>query len=142
MIKRRTFLSTTVICGSLGLLPKNTDKTTITIYYDKAHGIGDVDLEKIGSVQAVKLIKEKINDKWEDGGWISKIRINKDSINDIFIRGLVSRNSQRWPIQMIIKENNQPTLIKNIWIERLGSSEDAKNQIIINDVNFLAECIE
>ncbi len=123
------------------------ENVQITVYFDHKNAHNDrYDpttkedrnmMTKIGAIQTI-IVKEK-SDDGDVKGWISRLRLDKDTLAGIFSRAFVHRNSQRWPMQIIIDDDDGTTRIENVWIERMGYSYTTNNYILATDIDFIAE---
>ncbi|KKN61018.1 hypothetical protein LCGC14_0526430 [marine sediment metagenome] len=103
----------------------------VTVYFDHKNANQDThdpttkerrDMKKVGECQTIKMIENPNVEHLE--GWISRMRLDRAVMTDIFSRAHVTVQSQRLPIQIIIHEKDddkeKDTLIENIWIEKNG----------------------
>jgi len=105
-----------------------------------------VGTELVGAIQSISLLDSlQKNSATGYSLWISRMRINKEKLKNIFSGDVFIINAQTYPLQIVIKEDNKEVLrFHNTWIS--SSSKDlytytTGDWTIAQDINLECESI-
>jgi hypothetical protein len=96
----------------------------------------------IGAIETLT-IKESHNTHPEI--WVSRMRMDRAKLADIFTNGDFYVAAQRWPFHILIEDSGETQIIKmeahNIWMSSIGKYYMSQDWIIAEDINLQAEYV-
>lgn len=76
-------------------------------------------------------------------GKIFRLRLDRYRSSEIFSNTVPTKNTQRWPLQIIIADTytdkKNQKLIENVWIDKIDWTYLSEDFVICQGINFSAE---
>lgn len=96
----------------------------------------------IGAIQSISIQEKRSPDGYDSvTAKISRVRFDKMRIAEAFSRGFLHVNSQRYPFDIEIEDENFITILKNVWITSLAYTYSVNDWVITDCMEVEAETI-
>ena len=150
--------TSTIIEGENGRNKTGTHLSTNIVILVNGNAIGAITKLSVNEGRSIKLIDEVGTDGHIDSapnksvdidGNCTRTRFDRMRIAEAFGRGFIHVHSQRLPFDIEIQDrfhdadpgNAIITVIKNVWIKKIGYQFSADDFVIVDDMDWVAEGI-
>lgn len=100
-----------------------------------------IDNNIVGVIQSFSLKTFPSSDKSPEID-ISRMRLDKLKMGELFIRSFVHKDAQLVPVQIVVEDDGQEIFkIQNVWFEKIEKTFTANEWIIAEGVEAMAETV-